>query len=229
VNYNFLGNAVISNGNWTLSGLNLSVVQNIYIRARGYYGSGIGNGSESQTEFVRNAFLTLPPDPSQVLSRKLHGGAPFDINLPLVGTAGIECRSGGANNDYQVVVTFPSAITFNSAAVRAGNGSVSSSSGNGTSSITLNLTSVLNAQRITLTLARVNDGTNIGDLDVQMGVLIGDTSGNGIVNASDVSQTKAQSGNPVTVSNFRADVNTNGAINASDISAVKTRSGTALP
>ena len=28
VNYNFLGNAVISNGNWTLSGLNLSVVQN---------------------------------------------------------------------------------------------------------------------------------------------------------------------------------------------------------
>ena len=171
----------------------------------------------------------MPPTPIAVVSRKLHGGVPFDINLPLTGTAGIECRSGGANNDYQVVVTFPSAVAFNSAAIPAGNGSVSSSSGNGTSSITVNLTGVTNAQEIILTLTGVNDGTNIGDLDVQMGVLIGDTSGNGIVNASDVSQTKAQSGNPVTASNFREDVNTNGAINASDISAVKTKSGTALP
>ena len=142
---------------------------------------------------------------------------------------GIECRSGGANNDYQLVFTFPSVVTFNSAAVRAGNGSVNSSSGNGTSGITLNLTSVTNAQKITITLAGVNDGTNTGDLDVQMGVLFGDISGNGTVNATDVSQTKTQSGNAVTASNFRADVNTNGAINASDVSAVKAKSGTALP
>ena len=78
-------------------------------------------------------------------------------------------------------------------------------------------------------LSGVSDGTNTGDINVPMGMLIGDTSGNGIVNATDVSQTKAQSGNPVTASNFREDVNTNGAINASDVSAVKTKSGTALP
>jgi uncharacterized delta-60 repeat protein len=229
VNYNFLGNAVISNGNWTLSSLNLSVVQNIYIRARGYYGSGIGNGSQSQTEFVRNAFLTLPPDPSQVVSRKLHGGTPFDINLPLIGNAGVECRSGGVNNDYQVVLTFPSAVTFNSAAVRGGNGSVSSSSGNGTTSVTLNLTSVMNAQKITLTLAGVRDGTNTGDLDVPMGVLIGDTTGEGSVNATDVSQTKLRSGQAITSANFRSDINASGSINATDVSSVKLKSGTALP
>ena len=45
-------------------------------------------------------------------SRKLHSGAPFDINLPLTGTSGIECRSGGATNDYQVVFTFPECRHF---------------------------------------------------------------------------------------------------------------------
>jgi uncharacterized delta-60 repeat protein len=230
VTYNFLGSAVFSGGNWTLDGLNLSIGQNFYIRARGYYRSGADNASESTADFVRNVFLTLPPQPTQVVSRKVHGAAgPFDINLPLSAAPGIECRSGGANNDYQLVFTFPSVVTFNSAAVRAGNGSVNSSSGNGTSGITLNLTSVTNAQKITITLAGLNDGTNTGDLDVQMGVLIGDTNGNGSVNASDVSQTKAQSGSPLTASNFRQDVNTNGAINASDVSLVKTKSGTALP
>ena len=166
----------------------------------------------------------------QVVSRKVHGAAgPFDINLPLSAAPGIECRSGGTNNDYQLVFTFPSTVTLSSATVRAGIGSVSSSSGSGTNSITANLTSVTNGQKITLTLAGVNDGTNTGDLDVQMGVLIGDVSGNGTVNATDVSQTKTQSGSAVTTSNFREDVNTNGAINASDVSVVKTKSGTALP
>ena len=62
-----------------------------------------------------------------------------------------------------------------------------------------------------------------------MGLLLGDTNGNRSVNASDVSQTKAQSGQASTSSNFREDVNINGVINASDVSLVKSRSGTALP
>ena len=69
----------------------------------------------------------------------------------------------------------------------------------------------------------------MGDVTIPMGILIGDTSGNASVNASDVSQTKAQSGAAVTGSNFRTDVNANGSINASDVSAVKARSGTSLP
>ena len=166
--------------------MNLPIGQNFYIRARGYYRSGYLNGSESITESVRNAFISPPPTPTQVVSRKLHGGAPFDITLPLTGNSGIECRSGGATNDYQVVFTFPSSVTFNDAGVTAGTGTVSSSSGSGTTTITVNLTGVTNAQRITVTLLGVSDGTNTGNLDIPMAVLVGDTTGNGTVSASDV-------------------------------------------
>ena len=51
-----------------------------------------------------------------------------------------------------------------------------------------------------------------------MGVLAGDTGGSGAVNGTDVSQTKLQSGQPVTGSNFRTDVGVNGAINGTDVS-----------
>jgi hypothetical protein len=62
-----------------------------------------------------------------------------------------------------------------------------------------------------------------------MGVLVGDTTGNGHVNSSDISQTQAESGNPVTSTNFREDVTVNGLINSSDISLVQSQSGTDLP
>ena len=60
-------------------------------------------------------------------------------------------------------------------------------------------------------------------------MLIGDTTANKTVNASDVSQTKAQSGATASAANFRTDLNINGVVNASDVSLVKSRSGQALP
>jgi hypothetical protein len=63
-----------------------------------------------------------------------------------------------------------------------------------------------------------------------MAVLVGDTSNSGSVNATDVGQTKATSGQTVDASNFRRDVNVSGSsINASDIGLVKASSGTSLP
>ncbi|HEU0209640.1 MAG TPA: FG-GAP-like repeat-containing protein [Candidatus Udaeobacter sp.] len=172
---------------------------------------------------------TPVPLPSQVVSRKLHGGTPFDINLPLTGNPGIECRSGGTTNDYQVVLTFPSAVTFTNAAITAGTGSVNGSMGSGTNTVTVNLTGIVSVQRVTITLLGVNNGTTSGDLGVTMGVLVGDTNGNGNVNASDVSQTKTRVGQLVDATNFRSDLNVNGSINASDVTLLKSRSGTALP
>jgi hypothetical protein len=72
-------------------------------------------------------------------------------------------------------------------------------------------------------------GSHNGDVTIPMGVLLGDTSGNGSVNAGDVSQTKGQSGQGVAAGNFREDVTANGTLNASDVSSVKSNSGTALP
>ncbi|MFZ1219637.1 MAG: hypothetical protein WAO00_10110, partial [Chthoniobacterales bacterium] len=60
VNYTPLGGGTPSASNWTRTGLNLPTGQNIYIRARGYYRTGYHNASESTTEYVRNAFLTVP-------------------------------------------------------------------------------------------------------------------------------------------------------------------------
>ena len=62
-----------------------------------------------------------------------------------------------------------------------------------------------------------------------MGLLIGDTTGDGNVNAADISQTKAKSGQSVDGTNYRNDVTVDGNLNAADISLVKSKSGTALP
>jgi len=95
--------------------------------------------------------------------------------------------------------------------------------------VTVNLSGVANAQTISVALFDLNDGVNTTNLVIPMGVLIGDVNANRVVNASDVAQTKAQVGQPVTTSNFRADVNPNGIINASDVIHVKALSGTFLP
>jgi hypothetical protein len=209
--------------------LNLPTGQTFYVRARGYYCSGRDNGSESTTESVRNAFLGEVPLLTSAFSRKIHGGAgTFDIPLPLTDNVGIECRSGGATNDYQTIFNFANSVTVGSASVTSGTGSVSSFSVSG-SQVTANLTGVTNAQRLTVTLFNVNDGTHMGNVPVSMGVLIGDVNGNSIVNASDVSLTKSQVGMAVDSGNFREDVNANGLINSVDVAQVKSKVGTALP
>ena len=174
--------------------------------------------AQSQAPMAQSAF-----------SRKVHGVAgTFDIPLPLTGNVGIECRSGGATNDYQMIINFATSVTVGSASVTSGTGSVSNFSVGG-SQVTVNLTGVTNVQRITVTLFNVNDGTHMGNVPISMGVLIGDVNGNAAVNASDVSLTKSQVGNAVSGSNFREDVNANGLLNSVDVALVKSKVGTALP
>ena len=169
------------------------------------------------------------PVAQSAFSRKTHGGAgTFDVPLPLTGNVGVECRSGGATNDYQMIVNFASAVTVESVAVTSGTGNVSSFTVSG-SQVTINLSGVTNVQRITVTLHNVNNGTSTGDVPVSMGVLVGDVNGNAVVNAADVSLTKSQVGVPVSGSNFREDVNANGTISATDVAQVKANVGTALP
>ena len=94
-----------------------------------------------------------------------------------------------------------------------------------------NMRGVANAQRLTVTLHGISDtaGNFTATLAARMGVLVGDTTGNRIVNSSDISQTQSQSGQPVDATNFREDVTANGQINSSDIAMVQSQSGTGLP
>ena len=172
------------------------------------------------------------PAVTSAVSRKAHGDAgDFDVSLPLTGTPGIECRSGqgAGGTDHQMVVTFTNPVTVGSASVTSGTGSVVGSPVVAGNVVTVNLTGVTNAQTIIVTLSGVNDGVNMGNVVVPMSMLNSDTTGNGTVNASDIDQTKAKSGQAVSASNFRTDINVNGSLKGSDVSAVKAQSGTALP
>ncbi len=177
------------------------------------------------------------PVMQSAVSRKTHAGAAsFDVNLPLSGTPGIECRSGGATGDYTIVLTFLANVSVNGspqAAVTMGTGTIGSggisnggmvmTSGN---VVTIPLTNVANAQTINVTLNNVNGSTNV---TIPMSILIGDANGNGAVNASDVALTKSRSGQPVAAATFRSDVNADGSLNAADVALVKSLAGTGLP
>jgi len=171
------------------------------------------------------------------VSRKVHASAgPFDINLPLVGSPrGVECRTGGASNAYTIIYTFARGLTHvDSATVTQGTGTidtVNSGIGPNGNQYTVSLTGVTNVQYLNVTLDGVHDtaGAIIDNAIARVGILIGDTNANGLVNSTDVSQTQAQSGQTVTGSNFRTDINANGLITSTDVSIVQSKSGTGIP
>ena len=184
----------------------------------------------------------VPVQAVSAVSRKTHGGAGFfDISMPLSGTAGIECRSSGGTNDYELRITFANPVTVGGSpqarvttgASDVGVGGVADINGTVTISgntVIVPLTNLANAQTIVVTLFGVNNGINpVGNVSVPMSILVGDTSGNGAVSATDVTQTKLQSGQVANAGNFREDIIVSGNINGTDVSAVKLRSGTALP
>src|ERR1700736_2735432 len=171
--------------------------------------------------------LTVPPL-IRVASRMTHGTAgTFDVDLPILGKRGVDCRSGGANGNYSVVFTFVNDVTNCGSAGTAGGTIVP---GPNLNQCTENLNGVANPQYINVELDNIVDSqSNTGNVAVSMGVLVGDTTANGVVNSSDISQTQSQSGLTVTADDFREDVTGTGSINSSDIALVQSKSGTGLP
>jgi hypothetical protein len=204
-----------------------------------------GGGQTASADIATLSFTTGAPTPPpvqlvSVVSRKTHGDAgTFDIILdcpPCAGLAapGVECRSGGASGDYTIVFRFSNNLTsVGTASVANGTGSVSSSAidSDDAHNYIVNLTGVTNAQTVTVSLTNVYDSAGNGSSSISdsMKVLVGDTNADGFVNSADIGQTKSQSGNAVTSSNFREDVNADGFINSADIGLVKSKSGTGLP
>ena len=186
----------------------------------------VPNAVRLQPRFDTAAPLQL----SAAVSRKTHGAVgPFDISLPLTGEPGVECRSSGGN--HTLVFTFNNNVVGGSASVTSGTATLSGNPTFAGNAITVNLTGVADAQKITVTLSNVTDefGQLLPNTAVSMNMLIGDTTGNKTVNATDVSQTKGQSGAALTSANFREDVNLSGSISASDVGVVRSRSGFNVP
>ncbi len=145
--------------------------------------------------------------------------------MPLSGPSGIEDRSA---TTYNAVFTFDVPVTAGSVTVMNGTATTGTAAFSG-NEMSVPLTNVANAQVVTLHVANVNNsGQTAGDIN--FGYLPGDTTADGSRRiTADISQTKSQSGNPVSEDNFRQDVNADGFLNSADISLVKSKSGTALP
>jgi hypothetical protein len=187
------------------------------------------------TQTLAAHYGVLPLAPTAVVSRKAHGATgSFDVDLPTFGAPGVECRTGGTNNAHQIVFKYSTAVTVTDATVTPASGKTAEKDGPPVRSadgkeITVNIKNVSNAQKVSVTLLGVSDGTNTNDVSVQMSVLAGDTTGDGVVNSGDIAQTKSQSGQFVSSSNFREDVTADGNLNSADIGLTKSKSGTGLP
>jgi hypothetical protein len=165
--------------------------------------------------------------PVSAVSRKVHGGvSTYDINLPFTGAPGIESRSGDVIGNYQIVFTFPTAVSVSGASVTSGLGTVASTQTSDNGLVTVNLSGVANAQTITVTLTGVSGGTST--VSVQMGILGGDINGDRRVNVGDTNEVKFRGGQAANGENFRADVNGDGRINVGDSNFVKAHAGASL-
>jgi hypothetical protein len=252
-----LGNAGFSNAAWTSNQTSSAVTWNSETFAQNQNANAIRWGTLYNFRFDSNkppqaanatvgffktgapitvAIQAPAPDACNPLtlgsavSRKTHGGAgDFDVNLPLTGEPGVECRSSSGN--YTLVFSASNNLVSGNASVTTGTGTISGSPSFAGNTMTVNLTGVTDVQQITVTLSNVTDefAQVLPATPVSVNMLIGDTNGNKAVSASDVAQTKGQSGLPVTAANFREDINASGTVTASDIAQVKANAGHTLP
>lgn len=162
-----------------------------------------------------------------VMSRKFHGGLPYDVpitpTIPLAGPVNVEPRGIGAG--HLLVFQFNGTITSLGTPAVAPIGSVSAVKSN--NEVLVTLTSVPDNRRVTVSLAGANGLLSL--YSTSLGFLVGDVNGNRAVNASDISAVKARMGPLITNANFKFDLNASGDITNTDVSAVKARSGLVLP
>ena len=162
------------------------------------------------------------------VSRKTHGAAGvFDVDLPLNGSPGIECRSGAAG--HSLIFTFSNMVVSGNAAL-SGAADMAGQPIFDDRTMTVNLQNAQDRQTLTVSLSGVTDsfGQTMPATTVAMSLLLGDVNNSANVNASDVGQVKAHAGATLNQANFRSDVTANGSINGSDIATVKSASGSAF-
>jgi hypothetical protein len=174
--------------------------------------------------FINSVVMQL----TSAVSQKTHGNAgSFNIDLPQTAKPGIECRSGGPTNDYTILFTFANNVSVSGASVTSGTGNVSNFNVAG-NQVTVNLTGVTNQQTVSVTLSGVSDGINTRNVQVAMGVLVGDANASGLVDSGDVFLVRQQTSQTTTSSNFREDLNASGLIDSGDVFLTRQQTGSSL-
>ena len=183
------------------------------------------NQHEQDVYYVRVAPTGSGINLVSAASRLTHRAAgTFDINMPLTGVSGVECRSA---TTYNAVFTFDAPVTSGAVTVSGGTATVGAITFSG-NSMTAQLTGVTSAEVVTLHTQNINgDGQAHGD--VPFGFLIADADGNRVVAKPDQTLVQGQAGQPVTSANFREDLDIDGRIKTSDGNLVKANKGHSIP
>ena len=180
---------------------------------------------------VRLACGGTAPVPTSVVSRKLYPATQFDINMPLSGPSGVECRrgTGASQNNHRLVVTFGGPVTVGNVTVTSNDGLATATPTVMDNVVTVDLAAVADAQVLAVALNNTSVGGNLGSINIPVGILLGDTNGDRFVNAGDALQTRNRAGQATDGTNFRSDINEDGFINSGDTTTVRSRAGTAIP
>jgi uncharacterized protein (DUF1800 family) len=175
--------------------------------------------------FLASAAYSAPPQLLSAVSRMTQGTAAFDIQLPLSGGTGVECRT--LANNLTIVLSFDQPIVSANASVTPGAAVVNGFSGN---TMTVQVNGIADSTAVALTVTDVTNGGAevLPTASVNFRTLLGDVNGSGSVTGSDVNIAKAQVGATVDGSNFRCDVNSNGSITGADTAAIKAKIGASI-
>ena len=144
-----------------------------------------------------------------VVSRQTHGAAgTFDLPLSTTSTV-VEPRSTGGN--YTIIFNYSVPVNSGTASATGGAGSTGSVTFSG--SMTVPSSSVADQQRLTVTANGVSGpGAGSTTMGTQIGFLIGDVNGDGVVNIGDTAQVRSNAGVTLDNTNFLNDVNIDGAV-----------------
>ncbi len=169
-----------------------------------------------------------PPVLLSAVSRMAHGSAGnFDVQLPLTGGTGVECRS--VANGLKVVLTFDQAVTGGTAAVTAGTATVVGAPTLATNTMTVALAGLADASAVTVTAANVTNagGEVLASAAVPLRTLFGDLNGDGQLTSSDVNLARAAVGAGAAINggNFRCDVSVDGQFTSTDVNQVRAAVG----
>ncbi|HEY2711614.1 MAG TPA: sialidase family protein [Chthoniobacterales bacterium] len=180
---------------------------------------------EEDVYYVRVAPTSSGINLVSAASRLTHRAAgTFDINMPLTGVSGVECRSA---TTYNAVFTFDAPVTSGEVTVSSGIATVGAITFSG-NSMTAQLTGVTSAEVVTLHTQNINgDGQAHGD--VPFGFLVADASADRVVNKPDQTLVRNQVGQLVTSANFREDLDVDGRIKSTDENVVKADKGHSIP
>ncbi|HZK82514.1 MAG TPA: hypothetical protein VFC46_15635, partial [Humisphaera sp.] len=166
-----------------------------------------------------------PPVLLSAVSRMSHGATAgsFDVQLPLSGGSGIECRNVGAG--MSIVMTFDQTVTGGTASVSAGATYAPGTAVISGSTITVPLSGVGDAQTFTVTVTNVKNAGNetLAAAAVPIRTLFGNAKGSGAVTGSDVNTVRAAvaAGAAINGATFRCDFNKTGVLTGSDVNIVR--------